>query len=201
MERVCSANSTARPGQGDRTAAVSNRGKVSSDVQARWTKKHGKSYFGFKLSSSVDRRHKLIRCVHVSTASENVTLHVERVLGADKPLSGCQERNRRIAKVRARVEHVVASLVANGRQGAAQRRPGTRDAAPELEGGGVQPVAPVHVEGGWAGALLTPEMGLESARAAGSARQSAEKAPRRHRTKPYLGPIAASPRRAHLKAR
>jgi IS5 family transposase len=26
------------------------------DVQARWTKKHGKSYFGYKLSASVDRR-------------------------------------------------------------------------------------------------------------------------------------------------
>ncbi len=118
------------------------------DVQARWTKKHGKSYFGFKLSSSVDRRHKLIRRVHVSTASEHDTLHFERVLDpsntsrdvwADKgyvdgereqrlgekgwrlhiqrkgqvgkPLSDCQERrNKRIAKTRARVEHVFASL-------------------------------------------------------------------------------------------
>ncbi|OZB50412.1 MAG: IS5/IS1182 family transposase, partial [Thiomonas sp. 14-66-4] len=118
------------------------------DVQARWTKKHGKSYFGFKLSSSVDRRHKLIRRVHVSTASEHDTLHFERVLDAGntsrdiyadkgyvdgereqrlraqgwrvhiqrkgqagKPLSDCQERrNKRIAKVRARVEHVFAGL-------------------------------------------------------------------------------------------
>ena len=118
------------------------------DVQARWTKKHGKSYFGFKLSSSVDRRHKLIRRVHVSTASEHDTLHFEGVLDpgntsrdiyadkgyvdgereqrlrakgwrvhiqrkgqAGKPLSDCQERrNKRIAKVRARVEHVFAGL-------------------------------------------------------------------------------------------
>ncbi len=118
------------------------------DVQARWTKKHGKSYFGYKLSSSVDRRHKLIRRVHVSAASENDTLHFERVLDrgntsrdvyadkgyvdsereqrlraqgwrlriqrkgqAGRPLSDCQERrNRRIAKTRARVEHVFASL-------------------------------------------------------------------------------------------
>ncbi|WP_232444558.1 transposase [Burkholderia ubonensis] len=50
------------------------------DVQARWTEKHGKSYFGYKLSSSVDRRHKLIRRVHVSTASEHDTLHFEQVL-------------------------------------------------------------------------------------------------------------------------
>ena len=118
------------------------------DVQARWTKKHGKSYFGYKLSASVDRRHKLIRRMHVSTASENDTLHFERVLDrsntsrevcadkgyvdsereqrlraqgwrlriqrkaqAGRPLSDCQERrNRRIAKTRARVEHVFASL-------------------------------------------------------------------------------------------
>ena len=118
------------------------------DVQARWTKKHGKSYFGYKLSSSVDRRHKLIRRVLVSTASENDTLHFEGVLDcgntsrdvyadkgyvdrereqrlraqgwrlhierkghAGKPISDCQQRrNRRIAKTRARVEHVFASL-------------------------------------------------------------------------------------------
>ena len=50
------------------------------DVKARCSKKHGKSYSGFKLSSRADRRHKLIRRVHVSTASENNTLHFERVL-------------------------------------------------------------------------------------------------------------------------
>lgn len=33
------------------------------DVQPRVTKKHGKSYFGYKLSVSVGARHKLIRWV------------------------------------------------------------------------------------------------------------------------------------------
>lgn len=118
------------------------------DMQARWTKKHGKSYFGFKLSTGVDKRHKLIRRIQVSTASEHDTLHFECVLDpgntrrdvwadkgyvdgerekrlsekgwrlhiqrkgqAGKPLSDCQERrNRRIAKTRARVEHIYASL-------------------------------------------------------------------------------------------
>ncbi|AGI26879.1 transposase, IS4 [Pseudomonas sp. ATCC 13867] len=50
------------------------------DVEARWTKKHGKSYFGYKLSVSVDRRHKLIRNVRVSDASEADTLHLIDVL-------------------------------------------------------------------------------------------------------------------------
>ncbi|WP_334180952.1 IS5 family transposase [Pseudomonas nitroreducens] len=50
------------------------------DVQARWTKKHGKSYFGYKLSVSIDRRHKLIRRVKISDASVADTLHLVDVL-------------------------------------------------------------------------------------------------------------------------
>ncbi|TSJ89025.1 IS5 family transposase [Chitinimonas sp. BJB300] len=122
------------------------------DLDARWTKKHGKSYFGYKVSTSVDKRYKLIRKRVVSTASEHDTLHFERVLDqgntsrdvwtdrgyvdgerearligqgwrmhnqrkgrADKPLSECQKRrNRRIAKIRARVEHPFASLAQLG---------------------------------------------------------------------------------------
>lgn len=47
------------------------------DVQARWTKK---AWFGYKLSISVDRRHKLIRQVKVSDASVADTLHLVEVL-------------------------------------------------------------------------------------------------------------------------
>ena len=50
------------------------------DVEARWTKKHGKSYFGYKLSASADKRYKLIRKIKVSTASEHDTLHFEAVI-------------------------------------------------------------------------------------------------------------------------
>lgn len=50
------------------------------DLDARWTKKHGKSYFGYKLSVSADKRCKLIRKIKVSTASEHDTLHFEDVL-------------------------------------------------------------------------------------------------------------------------
>lgn len=74
----------------------------------------------------MDRRYKLVRLIHVSTASEHDTLHFEPVLDAagqgwrlhiqrkgvpGKPLSECQQqRNRRIARTRARVEHVYAGL-------------------------------------------------------------------------------------------
>ena len=118
------------------------------DVDATWTKKHGKSHFGYKLSASADQRHKLIRKIKVSTASENDTLHLEDVLdphntsrdlygdkgyvdreregrlkqegwrvhiqrkaAKGKPLSACQQRrNTRIARTRARVEHVFGSM-------------------------------------------------------------------------------------------
>ena len=118
------------------------------DVQACWTQKHGKSDYGYKLSTGVDKRHKLVRKIHISTASVHDTLHFEGVLDAGntrrdvwadkgyvdgareqrlkvqgwrlhiqrkgqpgKALSDCQQRrNRRIAKTRARVEHVFASL-------------------------------------------------------------------------------------------
>jgi len=50
------------------------------DVDARWTKKHGKSFFGYKLSANADKRYKLIRKLKVSTASEHDTNHFEEVL-------------------------------------------------------------------------------------------------------------------------
>ena len=39
------------------------------DKDARWTKKHGKSYFGYKNHVNADARHKLIRAFDVSDAS------------------------------------------------------------------------------------------------------------------------------------
>ena len=39
------------------------------DKDARWTKKHGKSYFGYKNHVNADARHKLIRAYEVSDAS------------------------------------------------------------------------------------------------------------------------------------
>jgi IS5 family transposase len=122
------------------------------DTDARWTKKHGKSYFGYKVSANADKRYKLVRKIKVSAASEHDTLHFEDVLNPnntnrnvladkgyvdgeredrltkqrwrmhiqrkgtkDKPISETQQRrNRRIAKTRARVEHVFAGLAQLG---------------------------------------------------------------------------------------
>jgi len=117
-------------------------------LDASWTKKHGKSYHGYKFTVSVDRKHKFIRQWIADTAKVHDSQHLEAVLddwntsaeiypdkgyiGAEreerlreqgfrphiqrkgrpgKPLSPRQEgRNRRIAKVRARVEHVFAAV-------------------------------------------------------------------------------------------
>jgi IS5 family transposase len=138
------------------------------DVNARWTKKHGESYFAYKVSANADKRYKLVRRIKVSTASEHDTLHFEDVLdpnntnrniladksyvdGAreerlskqgrrmhiqrkgtkDKPISESQQRrNHRIAKTRARVEHVFAGLAQLG--GKALRSSGLPSATLQL---------------------------------------------------------------------
>lgn len=50
------------------------------DIDAAWTKKHGKSYFGYKLTVNADKRYKLIRKMKVTTASGHDTLHLDDVL-------------------------------------------------------------------------------------------------------------------------
>ncbi len=121
---------------------------AQKDLDATWTQKHSKSYFGYKASVSVDVANKLIQTDVISTASAHDTKHFEatldtantsRVVLADKgyadgprekrlkkagwrleiqrkakkgkALSACQkQRNTRIAKTRARGEHVFATM-------------------------------------------------------------------------------------------
>jgi len=128
--------------------------RAQKDLDARWTKKHGKSYFGYKAHVSADVRYKVARKVVVTNAAVHDTNHFEdlldesntsREVSADKgyvdgarearlgdagwrvqvqrkakrgkQLSACQQgRNTRIAKVRARVEHVFAGLHQMGGQ-------------------------------------------------------------------------------------
>lgn len=132
--------------------SLSKEEKALVQQDARWTKKHGKSYFAYKVSANADKRYKLVRKIEVSTASEHDTLHFEDVLDSantnrniladkgfvnggrearlskqgwgmhiqrkgskDKPISEArQRRNHRIARTRARVEHVSAGLAQFG---------------------------------------------------------------------------------------
>ena len=127
--------------------------RCQKDLDATWTKKHGRSYHGYKISINVDKRYKLIRNMVTDTASTHDSCHFDAVLDsgnntsrdvyADKgytskareeklkkaglrnhiqrkgvrnhPLSACQKRrNHRIAKTRARVEHIFAALAQMG---------------------------------------------------------------------------------------
>lgn len=47
------------------------------DTQARWTKKHNKSYYGYKNHVDIDNQHKLIRRYHATDAS----VHDSQILG------------------------------------------------------------------------------------------------------------------------
>ncbi len=118
------------------------------EIDASWTKKHGKSHYGYKFTVSVDRKHKFLRTWAPDTARVHDSQHLEAALDewntsaeiyADKgyvgvereerlreqgyrpqiqhkatkgkALSACRERrNRRIARMRTRVEHVFATI-------------------------------------------------------------------------------------------
>ncbi len=54
--------------------------RCQKDLDARWTKKHGQSHHGYKLTVNVDVRHKFIRKIQTSTASEHDSRHLESVL-------------------------------------------------------------------------------------------------------------------------
>jgi len=62
--------------------------RSQKDVDARWTKKHGKSHYGYKNHVSVDRKHKLIRRYHVSDAALHDSQAVESLLMRGNTASG-----------------------------------------------------------------------------------------------------------------
>jgi len=53
------------------------------DVEARWTKKHGKSYYGYKNHISTDRAHKLIRRWTTTAANAHDSQVLDELLDAD----------------------------------------------------------------------------------------------------------------------
>jgi len=54
--------------------------KAQKDVDARWTKKHGKSYFGYKNHVTIDRKHKLMRRYTVTDAAVHDSQTLEALL-------------------------------------------------------------------------------------------------------------------------
>ena len=58
------------------------------DRDARWTKKHGKSHYGYKNHATIDRRHKLIRRYRVMDAAVHDSQVIEELLTSDNTASG-----------------------------------------------------------------------------------------------------------------
>jgi IS5 family transposase len=99
-----------------------------TDRDARWTQKHGKSYYGYKLHGNVDARYKLIRQMKITAAHADDGQQLPEVLQgantrqrllADRGYDSAakvrlKQRNRTINRTRARVEHVFARLSQQG---------------------------------------------------------------------------------------
>lgn len=66
--------------QGDIPADWNEAKRGQKDLDATHTKKHGKGYHGYKLSISVDVKHKFIRRIITGTASEHDGTHFDEVL-------------------------------------------------------------------------------------------------------------------------
>ncbi|QTQ34011.1 Transposase, IS4-like [Aromatoleum bremense] len=54
--------------QGAMAASWRPAKRRQKDTDATWTKKHGKSHFGYKLSINVDKKYKIIRRIETDTA-------------------------------------------------------------------------------------------------------------------------------------
>ena len=54
--------------------------RSQKDVDARWTKKHGTSHYGYKNHVNVDQKHKLIRRYHVTDAAVHDSQAVDHLL-------------------------------------------------------------------------------------------------------------------------
>jgi IS5 family transposase len=60
--------------------------RAQKDTDARWTKKHGQSYFGYKNHLNVDVKHRLIRRYAVTDASVHDSQVLGQVLDAENEL-------------------------------------------------------------------------------------------------------------------
>jgi len=54
--------------------------RAQKDVDAKWTRKHGKNHFGYKLHAGVDKRCKLIRKIAITHAAVADTTVLEELL-------------------------------------------------------------------------------------------------------------------------
>jgi len=73
-------NTTIKKGEVPEDWADKPAKRVQKDVDARWTKKHGKSHYGYKNHINVDRTHKLVLRYHVTDAAVHDSQAVDHLL-------------------------------------------------------------------------------------------------------------------------
>ncbi len=61
--------------------------RSQKDTDARWTKKHGKSHYGYKNHVNVDRRHKLVRRYEVTDAAVHDSQVIDDILDPNNTAS------------------------------------------------------------------------------------------------------------------
>ncbi len=74
--------------KGDVPADWSEKKKAHKDTDAKWTKKNGVAFYGYKNHANVDRKHKLIRCYTVTDASVHDSQELDNILD---PGNDCQD--------------------------------------------------------------------------------------------------------------
>jgi len=87
QRNTCEENEAVKAGTTPKGWNRKPRKKRHKDVDARWTKKHGKSYFGYKNHINVDRRHKLIRDYEASDASVHDSRKLDDLIDAQNTAS------------------------------------------------------------------------------------------------------------------
>ena len=75
-------------GETPKTWADKPAKRRQKDTDARWTKKHGKSHYGYKNHVTIDRTYKLIRRYRVTDAAVYDSQVVEELLTPDNTASG-----------------------------------------------------------------------------------------------------------------
>jgi len=65
---------------GDSPEAWSDNKRRQKDIEARWTKKHGKTHYGYKNHISIDQKHKVIRKYVVTSAEVHDSQAFEELL-------------------------------------------------------------------------------------------------------------------------
>ena len=81
-------NAGIKAGETPDAGRISPAKRRQKDVEARWTKKHGRSHYGYKNHVNVDRRHKLVRRYQVSDAATHASKVLDDILDGDNTALG-----------------------------------------------------------------------------------------------------------------